>query len=285
MGPDLHDWGHDGGDGLDLRGFQAAQPAKGGTSMIKGLYSAFSAMESAWRYQDVLANNVANANTAGFKREVASNQSFADVLLSQQTPIPAPIAARIQDIVGQIGTGDFIANFQTDFASGALQPTGNSLDLALDQGFFTVQTPDGSAYYTRDGRFSRDGNGDLVTSAGYYVLGADGAPINLAPGDVTVDAAGGLSVAGQPAGQLQILDFTPNQLTRAGEAYFTASEPGTPVQGGVRSGFLEASNTSMVEEMTSLLAVQRTYQANQAVLAKLDGTLDSAAGQIGQFGR
>jgi len=253
--------------------------------MIKGLYSAFSAMEAAWRYQDVLANNIANSNTAGYKREVAAQQSFADVLLSQQAPVPAPLPARIQAVVGQIGTGKFVAEFATDFQNGPLQQTGNELDLATERGFFAVETPDGEVYYTRDGRFGRDANSDLVTSQGYYVLDAQGQHINLPVEPVEVGADGTITREGAAIARLQLVDFTPNQLARSGEAYFTATAPGTPVAGAVRQGFIERSNSNLTEEMTSLLAVQRTYQANQTILSTLDTTLDQAAGQIGTFGR
>lgn len=253
--------------------------------MIKGLYSAFSAMEAAWRYQDVLANNIANSNTAGFKREVAAQASFADVLLSQQAPIPAPLPARIQAVVGQIGTGKFVAEFATDFQSGPLQQTGNELDLATERGFFAVQTAEGDIFYTRDGRFGRDADGTLVTSRGYFVLDEQGQRITLPPEAVSVTADGTISRDGQVLSRLQIMDFTPNQLVRSGEAYFVAIEPGTPIAGAVRQGFIERSNSNLTEEMTSLLAVQRTYQANQTILSTLDGTLDQAAGQLGTFGR
>jgi flagellar basal-body rod protein FlgG len=252
--------------------------------VIKGLYSAFNGMESAWKYQDVLANNIANATTAGFKRETAALSSFADVLLSQQAPLPAPISARIQAVVGQIGTGTFLADFTTDYSQGMLQATGNELDLATQDGFFTVQSQDGTQFYTRDGRFGRDGDGDLVTSQGYYVLDSDGNHINLPATAVAVDPDGTITQDGSAIARLNIVDFTPTQLTRAGEGYFTASDAGVPVQPGVRQGFLEGSNTNLTEELTSLLAVQRTFQANQTVLARLDGTLDQAAGQLGRFG-
>ncbi len=254
--------------------------------MIKGLYSAFTAMEAAWRYQDVLANNIANADTAGFKREFATQQPFADVLLSQQAPVPAPLTARIQQVVGQIGTGTFIADFATDFGSGIIRETGNELDLSLTDGFFQVESPDGTVYSTRDGRFGRDAAGDLVTSHGYYVLDENGQHINLPQEAVAVGVDGAiLDRSSNEIARLAIVDFTPNQLQRAGEAYFTATEPGQPPIGspGLRQGFLEGSNSNLVEEMTSLLAVQRTYQANQAVLAKLDGTLDQAAGELGRL--
>lgn len=253
--------------------------------MIKGLYSAFTAMEAAWRYQDVLANNISNANTAGFKREFATQEPFADVLLSQQAPVPAPITARIQQVVGQIGTGTFIADFATDFGAGIIRETGNELDLALTDGFFQVQGADGTVFATRDGRFGRDAAGDLVTSQGYYVLDETGQHINLPQQAVGVSVDGAIIDNGNEIARLAIVDYTPNQLQRAGEAYFTATGDGQPPVGspGLRQGFLEGSNSNLVEEMTSLLAVQRTYQANQAVLAKLDGTLDQAAGELGRL--
>ncbi len=253
--------------------------------MIKGLYSAFTAMAAAWQYQDMLANNIANSTTVGFKREVGVQQSFADLLLSQQMPVPAPLSARIQAVVGQIGSGTFVAEASTDFARGTFQPTGGELDLALDNGFFAVEAPDGGVFYTRDGRFNRDANGDLVTSHGYYVLDDSGAHINLPPDAVSIASDGSItSRAGDPVAKLQVVDFAPAQLTRAGEAYFTSTAPATFIDGGVRQGYLEASNTDLVEEMTTLLAVERTYQANQTLLSTLDGTLNQAAGTVGQFG-
>lgn len=253
--------------------------------MIKGLYTAFTAMEAAWKYQDVLANNIANSDTAGFKREFATMQPFADVLLSQQAPVPAPLSARIQQVVGQIGTGKFIADFATDFGQGMIRETGNELDLALSDGFFQVEGPDGTVFATRDGRLGRDANGDLVTSHGYYVLDEAGQRINLPQTRVTVTPDGAILDSGAQIARLAIFDYTPNQLTRAGEAYFTTTEQGQPPLGGpgLRQGFLEGSNSILVEEMTSLLAVQRTYQANQAVLSRLDGTLEQAAGELGRF--
>jgi flagellar basal-body rod protein FlgG len=249
--------------------------------MIKGLYSAFTALEAAWQYQDVLANNVANATTIGYKRELGVQQSFSDVLLSQQAPTPAPLSARIEAVVGQIGTGTFIAEFSTDYAPGSLQATGQELDLALTDGFFAVRDEQGQVFYTRDGRFSRDANGDLVTSHGLFVLDQAGDPIRIPDGATSVDVDGVISTGEAEVARLQVIDFTPGSLTRAGEAYFTSDTPGTLVQGGIRQGYLESSNTDMVEELTTLLAVQRTYQANQTVLRTLDGTLDQAAGDLG----
>lgn len=252
--------------------------------MIKGIYASFTSLEAAWKYQDVLSNNIANASTAGYKREVASQQSFADILLSQQMPLPAPLPARIQAVVGQIGTGTFVADFSTDFTQGSMQTTGNELDFALSQGFFQIEAPDGTRFYTRDGHFLRDAAGDMVDSHGNYLLDVNGQHINLPPGSVAAQSDGTLTQAAQPVAQVAVLDFTPNQLTRAGEGYFTSTDPGVPIDGGMRQGYIEGSNTNIVEEMTSLVAVQRVFQANQTVLSTLDQTLNTATTQLGTFG-
>ena len=251
--------------------------------MIKGLYSAFSGMQSAWEYQEVLANNIANANTVGYKREVVAQQAFQNELLSQRTPTISPLSARIQDVVGQIGTGAFVASFETDFSPGALELTGRELDVALQSGFLAIETVDGTRY-TRDGRLGRDANDDLVTAAGDYVLDLDGARINLGADVAVISSSGQISVGGENVAQLQTIDFTPAQLQRAGEGYFEASEAGTVIEGSMTQGALEGSNTSMVEELTSLLAVYRTYQANQSILARLDESLGQATNTLGEFG-
>lgn len=253
--------------------------------MIKGLYTSFTALETAWRYQDVVSNNLANAGTAGFKREIASQQSFADVLLSQQMPVPAPLPMRIQEIIGQIGSGTFIADFATDFQEGMFQPSADELHLATSTGFFQIEAEDGTRFYTRDGTFSRSASGDLIASGGLFVLDPNGAHINLPATAVRVSSAGEISDAeGRAYGTVATYDFTPGQLTRSGQAYFTAAGPGELVSGTIRQGTLERSNINMIEEMTSLMAVQRTFQANQTIFARLDATLDQAAGTLGRFG-
>jgi flagellar basal-body rod protein FlgG len=251
--------------------------------MIKGLYSAFTAMEAAWQYQDVLANNIANANTAGFKREIGAIESFQDVLLSQHAPVPAPISARIEAVIGQIGTGAFVSEFVTDYTPGTLQPTGQTFDLALDEGFFAIEDENGEVFYTRDGRFGRDAAGDLVTSHGLYVLADDDSHITLPAGAISVDLDGIIRAGETQLATLQVVDFSPVDLVRAGEAYFQSNGTATPIGGVVRQGYLEASNTDLVEELTTLLAVQRTYQANQTVLSTMDDTMNQAAGQLGTF--
>ncbi len=252
--------------------------------MIKGLYSAFTAMDSAWRYQEVLSNNIANSNTVGYKREVATSESFENVLLRQQAALPAPFTARVAAEVGRVGTGSHLTAFETDFANGNFQRTEQELDIALEEGFFAVQGDDGTAYFTRAGRFQRDATGDLFTTSGLRVLGTDGQPINLGTGPVSIGLDGTISnTAGQDIARLQVVAFAPGDLERAGEAYFRAANAGVQVEGGVRQGILEQSNADMTVDLTTLMQVQRSYQANQTILARLNETLDLATSQLGTW--
>jgi flagellar basal-body rod protein FlgG len=178
-----------------------------------------------------------------------------------------------------------MAEFSTDFSAGAEQDTGQELDVAPEQGFFALQGTNGNTVYTRDGHFGRDSVGDLVSSQGLYVLDENGQHINVAAGRATIGDDGTISVDGQNVARLKVTDFAPADLTRSGEAYFTSSSAGAPITSGIHQGVLEASNTDMVEDMTTLLAVQRAYQASQTVLSTMDSNLDRVAGQVGTFGR
>jgi flagellar basal-body rod protein FlgF len=251
--------------------------------VIKGLYSAYSALSVAWKFQGAIANNVANTDTIGFKRELALLGSYDNVLLSESTPTPAPLNSRIQQVVGQIGTGTFVAEVATDFTDGGLEETGRDLDLALADGFFVIEDEAGERFYTRDGRFQRADDGTLITSHGLFVLDTDNQRITVPGGALTVDE-GGLIVGadGQEVATINVLDFGPGDLVRAGEAFFQSSVEGTPIFGGMVQGALESSNSDLVDELTTLMAVFRTFQANQTILATLDRSLQTATERLGE---
>lgn len=250
--------------------------------MIKGLYSAYSAMKVAWQFQEAIANNVANTDTIGFKRELALLGSYENVLLSESTPSPAPLNSRIQQIVGQIGTGTFVAEVVSDFTDGAIEETKRDLDLALEDGFFVIEDDEGERFYTRDGRFGRAVDGTLATSQGLFVLDENDQRITLPGGVLTIDESGLIVGAdGAEVATLNILDFARTDLLRAGEAYFQSDAQGTPVFGGLVQGALESSNAELIDELTTLMAVFRTFQANQTILAKLDESLQTATESLG----
>jgi flagellar basal-body rod protein FlgF len=208
---------------------------------------------------DVVANNIANASTPGFK---------AELMLMSEVELPAERGVDLS----------YVQDFATarDFSPGPLRATGNDLDLAIQgDGFFAVQTPDG-VRYTRVGRFQLNADGTLVTSQGYPVL-AGGGPVTLNPDDGPVHVAedGSIStdraIGGQQqqvAGKLDLVDFADRaKLTPSQDNLFDANgQQATPATGKIAQRMLEDSNVRPIIEMTSLIEVTRTYQSIQRFL-------------------
>ncbi len=207
---------------------------------------------------DVVANNIANASTPGFK---------AEMMLMSEVDLPAERGVKLS----------YVQDFATarDFSPGPLRATGNSLDLAVQgNGFFAVQTPDGTRY-TRVGRFQLDANGVLVTSQGYPVLAGgstvtidpDDGPVNIAEdGSISTDRATG-GQQQQVIGKLDLVDFAdPHALKPAPDNLFIADGQPTAATGKIAQGMLEDSNVRPILEMTNLIEVTRNYQAMQRFL-------------------
>ncbi len=223
------------------------------------IYIALSRQMALRQQMDVVANNIANANTAGFK---------AEMLLMSEVELPAEQGTELS----------YVQDFATarDFSPGGLRVTGNDLDLAIQgDGFFAVQTPEG-VRYTRVGRFQLDDNGTLVNAQGYAVL-AGGGPVTIDPDDGAVHVAADGSIStdrarnGQllaAAGKLDIVDFANRAaLAPAPDNLFDAKDQ-QPIAatGKVAQGMLEDSNVQPIVEMTSLIEVTRNYQAMQRFL-------------------
>lgn len=207
---------------------------------------------------DVVANNIANASTPGFK---------AEMMLMSEVDLPAERGVKLS----------YVQDFATarDFSPGPLRATGNSLDLAVQgNGFFAVQTPEGTRY-TRVGRFQLDANGILVTSQGYPVLAGgstvtidpDDGPVNIAEdGSISTDRATG-GQQQQVIGKLDLVDFAdPHALKPAPDNLFIADGQPTAATGKIAQGMLEDSNVRPILEMTNLIEVTRNYQAMQRFL-------------------
>jgi flagellar basal-body rod protein FlgG len=230
---------------------------------------------------EVVANNLANINTTGFKREQ---------VVFRIPEAPPEIQRRMQ--AAALNTTDPTAALwlnprsETDFSQGNLRTTDNPFDLALTgKGFFAVQTTDGIRY-TRNGRFTLDAAGQLVTGDGYTVLGQSGA-ISLDDGDFNVDASGRISVAGREVGRLRLVDFPENtKLTRVGQSLFQAPEGGgseTEAESvTVSQGCLERANVEGISSMTEMIEILRGYEAYQKAIRAMD---ESSAKAINDVGR
>ena len=250
------------------------------------LNAAASAMSAQQQRMDVIAHNVANVTTAGFRR---GEVLFADLLSqSMEGPgRPAVPAALLGQKPVTAGTGCRTAAIRTDFHGGALVQTGEMLHVAIvGDGFFRVQLPSGEEVYTRDGSFRKDNNGYLVTADGFRLP----LPPLPAPECEVVIAADGVITATMPTGEnrdlgrLELAAFdNPGGLARLGNNLFAATENSGPPQvllpGGrthLQQGWLEQGNVDLATELTALLRSQRAYQVSARSLQTLDEMLGIA---------
>ncbi|WP_042355986.1 flagellar hook-basal body protein [Bacillus rubiinfantis] len=270
--------------------------------MLRGLYSAASGMYSLERRQEALANNLANAQTPGYKKDDSVLRAFPNLLLSRindmNEKIPASGAPQIPgqpSRVGELTTGVYLQERIPSFELGDIVQTEQPLDVAINDqnlpvqtingrqikaaAFFTVQLPDGTIGYSRNGKFSVDGNGDLVTSEGYRVLGTDGQPIQLTDSirkeDVRITSDGQISV--QTGGQQNVFGQigiavadNPQELRRLGGNVFQADNPlpnlTNPGEVTIQQGFIEQSNVDAGQTMSDMMTTIRGYEANQKVI-------------------
>jgi flagellar basal-body rod protein FlgF len=239
--------------------------------MIKALDSSRQAMQVQLRRHEVTANNLANVNTPGFKRE-----------LSMVTALEAPAS-------GDAGPGaqsaprELLVEGRPNLAGGSLSATGNPLDVALaGEGFFQVQSPDG-ARLTRDGSFTLDPQGLLIHSSGYPVL-VDGGSVQLS-GLPSILQDGSILDGENPAGQLSIVKVGEGgHLMREGENLFRVEGGTEEMEAGdiqVASGFLEGSNVDPIREMVNMIQAFRVYELAQKAANAADQTLQIAVNRVG----
>ena len=257
--------------------------------MVKGLYTAWTGMVNQQNRMDVLTNNLANSATVGFKKEGATSQSFDDVLAIKIKDSSDPAIARG---IGTMSLGVKIGENYTDYSQGAFKVTDNTFDLALSgDGFFaceyTTKSGETSVKYTRDGSFSLNVNGELVTKDGDFVLDENGNHIVLDPKKmISIDQSGAVIQDGEIVTYLQVTDFEDyNYLEHYGENYFRPVDGATEkeAQANVFSGYLEQSNVTVINEMVELISVTRNYETNQKMIQSIDGTLEIAANQLGKI--
>ena len=260
--------------------------------MIRSLWIARTGLDAQQTQLDVIANNLANVSTNGYKRQRAV---FEDLLYqnlrqsgaqsSQQTQVPRGL---------QLGTGARPVSTAHLFTQGNLQKTDNSLDIAVNgEGFFQVLLPDGTTGYTRDGSFQKDSQGQIVTADGYPVQPAITIPANALSisvgndGTVTVTQPG--VAAATQIGSMQLATFVnPAGLQSIGQNLFletaasgtpTPNAPGSNGAGVVQQGYVETSNVNVAEELVTMIQTQRAYELNSKVVS----TSDSMLGRLTQL--
>ncbi len=284
--------------------------------MLKGLYTAYTGMINEQHRMDVLTNNLANADTVGFKKEGTTSQAFDNVLaykikdLSEAGNLPKLISTPkavdeneannennedyMQKRVRRVGMnlGVKIGENYVDYSEGPIKETGNTFDLAIsDRGFFAVEytnkAGETSTKYTRDGNLTMDRQGNLVTQDGDFVLDDTGRRIRMDTAlPVSIDRGGNITQDGNHVATIGLTDFEDyNYLERFGENYFETVEGATETEteSEIYSGYLELANISVVTEMVNMIALQRQYDSNQRVITTFDESLDIAVNQIGKI--
>jgi flagellar basal-body rod protein FlgG len=254
--------------------------------MMRSLYVAATGLEGEQTKMDVIANNLANVNTTGFKQ---SRAVFQDLLYQNLRQPGAQSSQTTQYPSGlQLGTGVRIVSTERLMTQGNLTQTGNSLDVGINgQGFFQVMQPNGTIAYSRDGTFQMNNQGQLVTSNGYLLQ----PPVTIPPNSqsITIGSDGTVSVVlpgqaqPQQVGTIQLANFiNPTGLQSIGDnLYLQTGSSGAPQTGqptlnglgSVQQGYLESSNVNVVSELVNMISTQRAYEINSKAVSTSDSML------------
>jgi flagellar basal body rod protein FlgG len=279
--------------------------------LVRGLYTAATGAIVAQANVDVIANNLANVNTSGFKRTLMQIESAPKATLYRDQTDPgktgdnrtAGIAAHA--LVGDLGAGAQIYDTPTVFEQGPIEQTGNALDIALSgAGFLAVKDAAGNVSYTRGGSFRQNAQNQLVTGAGDTLLASNGQPLTLqaAPGSATgtqngastgqipsaaisIDRTGGVAAGGSVSGQLGVYEFANLTNVRPqGEGKFVNSGPAPKpaTQTSVLQGAQEKSNANVISSMVSLIANERWFDANEKMISTQDAEVGAAITTVGK---
>lgn len=254
--------------------------------MIRGIYTSAAGMATEQVRSEVTTNNLANVNTAGFKKDTAIVKTFPEMLLSRiNDPDKTKVNPTPRPLVGKIGTGSIVDEIVTVHSLGQIKETGSPLDLAISgPGFFVVETPQGERY-TRNGVFQLNGEGLLVTAEGYQVQGQIGAIPLQQGGQVTINESGQVLLDGQLVDKIRVVDFNPEtELTKEGNSLFRGPAPDIEADVRLLQGYQELSNVNPITEMVNLITVMRTYEMNQKSIQSHDQLLDKAVNEVGRLG-
>lgn len=266
--------------------------------MLRGFYTAASGMMTQQRQQDALSNNLANVNTPGYKADQAVIQAFPEMLIHEMNAKSVGTSGKripIENQVGPLHTGVYVQEMVPNFSGGDVRETGIDTDFALvheqlpdENGsvFFTVQANDGTTELTRNGNFTVDAEGFLVTNEGLYVLDQAGNPIQ----------AGGQLFQVSREGQVETTTGTttlgityienPNLLEKQDNGMYAGALGIVPPNGTftVHQGFLEQSNVDLMQVTTQMMESYRMFETNQRVLRAYDQSMEKTVNDIGRIG-
>jgi len=239
---------------------------------MRGMEIATRGLEAMVLQQAIIANNLANVNTAGFKGDALLLKSFRSVLKNTMDDTGGSL--QVDGVAMKSGQGD-------------LTPTSGTFDVALQgEGFFVIDTPDGDRY-TRSGNFTLDSSGQMVTQNGLAVLGENG-PIKIEGGTVEINSQGDIIVNGKKSNTIKVVDFDkPYQLKKTGNNLLDVAsddiQPGNkPGQTELVQGFLESSSVSVIREMVKMIEALRAYELGQKAILTQDYLTNKAISEVGK---
>ena len=243
--------------------------------MIKGIYTSASGMVPRIRKQEMIANNISNAKTTGYKKDTMFTREL--------TKAERKTAIRKSDWETPLANETYV-----DFTEGIFDRTGNPLDLALDgEGFFTLRNEEGNTFLTRAGTFEVDAQGRMSFPGG-LLLTSEGGAIQVGNGQVTVDQSGSVQVDGLTAGRIvPVTVSNMDELVKIGGSLFSVPEGvelTSVAQPNIRQGYLEAANIDIVREMVDMIISYRTYEANSKALQSQDDSLGQLMDRVGGRG-
>ncbi len=249
--------------------------------MTRGVYTAAAGMLANQAAQDTIAQNLANANTTGYKEDVPRFESFLSEPVSRLSP-----ADRLS--IGTIGSGAGLKDQTTNFNQGGLQQSGNPLDVALTgDAALVIQSPQGPRL-SRDGSLTLDAQGTLIQSATGEPVLSDGSQTLSVPAktkSIVISPQGDLTADGVKIGRIQMASLSAAvSPVKVGDNQYSVSslQPASPTA-TMRQGFLESSNVSIVKEMVSMISIMRAYETNQKMLQAEDDTTGKATGEVGKL--
>ncbi|PKR77765.1 flagellar biosynthesis protein FlgC [Halalkalibacillus sediminis] len=271
--------------------------------MLRGFYTAGSAMIANQRYQDSLTNNMSNSLTPGYKQDRAAFRAFPEMLIknmeTHDVPTKNGLTLPFNQTVGSINSGMYMQEDIPLFTQGDVQPTDIPTDLAIQNGnlpdetgsiFFTVQNNEGETRLTRNGNFTVDAQGYLTSSEGHYVLNQDGDRIQTGTENFEVTENG--EVISPFDNTLIGIAYHPNanDLTKEGSNLYAVNEE-APVNARAEAGVgfqvlqgnLERSNVDPQQVMTEMMRSYRNFEMNQQVVRMYDQSMDLAANQVGRL--
>jgi flagellar basal-body rod protein FlgF len=277
--------------------------------LLRGFYTAASGMMAQQRRIEMWTNNIANANTPGYKSDQAALRAFPELLLSRldkaTVPTKTPRSFPLQPTIGSINTGAYMQELIPNFRQGDIKETGQPTDIALINGtlpvdaetgkegtlFFVVQNENGDIRYTRNGNFTLNPQGFLTTNDGWYVLDENGRRIELPSTNFTVNADGTIVANNTRIARINIaFAANPNTLVKEGNGLFRSENGVLPSALGnpnvtytLKQGFLERANVDLNRAMTEMLSAYRAFEANQKIVQAYDRSMDKAVNEIGRL--